>query len=166
MSTAPSRVRVSAGPADAPPAWSHDGASLVFISFISGAGARQVSVAGTDERALKDRWPSRDAGPGKTFIPLGGVSRQGLVAGYEEVDPQRGGGWRLAFAPLDGSAPVKVLDLTQQSSLTPLAWAPDGQAIDVLRPPDSGNIWRYPIDGRPGFRLTAFSGQAVTRSFA
>ena len=154
---------VSAGPADAFPMWSHDGASIVFLS---GSAARQVSVAGGDERPLEDRWPSRDAGPARTFIPRGGISRQGVVAGYEEVDPQRGGGWRLAFAPLDGSAPAKVLDVTQNSSLIPLVWAPDGQAIDVLRQADSGNVWRYPIDGRPGFRLTAFSGPAQTRSFA
>jgi hypothetical protein len=24
--------------------------------------------------------------------------------------------------------------------------------------------WRYPIDGRPGFRLTAFTGTEVTRN--
>ena len=45
-----------------------------------------------------------------------------------------------------------------------MAWTADGQAIDIVR--EAVNLWRYPIDGRPGFRLTSFTGNVVTRSFA
>jgi hypothetical protein len=92
------------------------------------------------------------------------MSRQGLVAGFERFVDQRGGGVRLVFAPVNGSAPTKPLDLTVTGVGIPIAWAPDGQAIDIVR--EAGNVWRYPIDGRPGFSLTSFTGAVMTRSFA
>ena len=64
----------------------------------------------------------------------------------------------LAIAPLDGAAPLKLLDLTVTGALIPIDWAPDGKAIDLTNTGDGGNLCRYPIDGRPGFRLTAFTG--------
>jgi len=151
---------VSPGPTDALPFWSSDGASLVFIA---GTTLHQVSARGTEVRALTNHWPARTGEPARTFIARA-ISRQGLAAGYEEVDPKTGGGWRLAYAPLDGSTPVKLLEPTQATSLGPVSWSPDAQAIDVVRLP--GDIWRYPIDGRPGFRLADFAGPGVTRSFA
>jgi hypothetical protein len=71
----------------------------------------------------------------------------------------------LAFAPLDGSTPLKLLDLTVTQAVIPIDWAPDGKAIDLPNGSDADNLWRYPIDGRPGYRLTTFTGSAVTRSF-
>jgi Tol biopolymer transport system component len=152
---------VSPGPNDQYPAWTPDSSE---IAFSSGQTLTLVSPEGSNLRALTNHWPARPGEPARTFVGRS-ISRQGMVAGYEEVDPQRGGGWRLAYAPLDGSGPVKTLEQTVNSTLAPLAWAPDGQAIDLVRPP-VGGIWRYAIDGRPGSQLTAFSGPAVTRSFA
>ncbi len=151
---------VSSGPGDIVPFWTPDSASIVFLSDVD---VRQVNVAGGPERSLRSQWPPRTGETAKTFIPRA-RSQQGLVAGFEEVDPLRGGGWRLAFGPLDGSRSLTLLDATFGTSLGPIAWAPDGKAIDVLRPP--ADIWRYPLDGRPGFQLTRFAGPAVTRNFA
>ena len=58
-----------------------------------------------------------------------------------------------------------MLDLTVSGALIPIDWAPDGKAIDLTNGTDAGNLWRYPLDNRPGFRLTAFTGSALTRSF-
>jgi Tol biopolymer transport system component len=151
---------VSSGPADGLPFWTPDGATIMFVS---GAEGRQVNADGGAERSLKGHWPSRAGEPAKTFIPRA-ISKQGIVAGFEEVDPQRGGGWRLAFAPLDASAPPTGLELTVATTQTNIAWAPDGKAIDIVRQP--GNLWRYPIDGRPAFALTTLTGPGATRSFA
>ena len=59
---------------------------------------------------------------------------------------------------------MTLLEPTQTTALTQVSWSPDGQAIDVARLP--GDIWRYPIDGRPGFRLLDPSAPVLTRSFA
>jgi dipeptidyl aminopeptidase/acylaminoacyl peptidase len=153
---------VSSGPADELPFWTPDSGTIVFLS---GTDVRQVNADGSGERSLRDRWPARAGEPAKTFIPRA-VSAQGLVAGFEETDPQRGGGWRLAFAPLDASAPPKLLEPTFASATgPPIEWAPNGKAIDVVRGP-AGGLWRFPIDGRPGSPLTAFTGNAVMRAFA
>jgi Tol biopolymer transport system component len=89
------------------------------------------------------------------------------VAGFEEYDPRGGGGWRLAVAPLDGSAPPRSLGATFTTATNqPVSWAPDGKAIDVLEPQQAFNIMRYTVDERPGARFTNFSPPVLTRTFA
>jgi Tol biopolymer transport system component len=153
---------VTAGPADILPVWTPDSASIIFVAARE---PRMVSVNGGAERSLQAYWPARAGEPARTFQPRA-ISPQGLVAGFEEVDSQRGGGWRLAYAPLDRSAAPTLLELTVGSSLGAIIWSPDGKAIDYSRIPDAGNVWRYPIDGRRGFRLTSLSGSAATRAVA
>jgi hypothetical protein len=162
MHTDGSNPRLVGSVAGMNPFWTPDSASILFTAS---TGTSQVNVDGTGERSLADHWPPRRGEAAKTFIARA-ISRQGMVAGFEVVDPLRGGGWRLAFAPLDAAAPVTTLERTTATTLTEIGWAPDGKAIDLMVGPDAGNIWRYPIDGTKGFRLTAFAGTAVTRSFA
>ena len=152
---------ISSGPTDVLPVWTPDSASIIFVAANE---PRRVNADGSGERSLKAYWPARAGETAKAFMPRA-VSAQGLVAGFEEVGAQRGGGWRLAFAPLDASAPPTLLDFTAGTSQNPIAWAPDGKAIDIVLPPDAWNVWRYPIDGRRGFRVTTFVGPAVTRNF-
>ena len=85
----------------------------------------------------------------KPFVPRA-VSRQGMVAGFEPV-AQSGGGWRLAFGPLDGSAPIRLLAPTLRLALSPrkVLWAPDGTAINLMSPESGLNVARHPIDGGP-----------------
>ena len=151
----------SGGPANTVPMWRPDSSAILFVK--ANDDLWQVDVGGGSERSLKGLWPARSGESAKTFYPRA-MSRHGLVAGFENLNPGRGGGVRLSFAPIDGSAPPKLLELTVTGVGIPIAWAPDGQAIDIVR--EAGNLWRYPIDGRPGFSLTSFTGAVMTRSFA
>jgi len=152
---------VSGGPANTVPMWNPDSSAILFVT--ASDDLWQVNVAGGSERSLRGLWPARTGESAKTFYPRA-MSRHGLVAGFENLNPGRGGGVRLSFAPVDGSAPPKLLDFTVTGVGIPMGWAPDGQAIDIVR--EAGNVWRYPIDGRPAVRLTSFTGNVVTRSFA
>jgi dipeptidyl aminopeptidase/acylaminoacyl peptidase len=151
---------VSSGPANTVPMWRPDSVAILFLAALGDLW--QINVDLTGERSLKGLWPSGGESA-RAFYPRA-ISRQGLLAGFENVNPGSGMGLRLAFAPVDGSAPPKQLDLRVSAAGIPIAWAPDGQAIDIVR--EAGNLWRYPIDGRPGFRLTSFTGNVATRSFA
>ena len=73
-----------------------------------------------------------------------------------------GGGWHSRHST--GSAPVTLLDVTQGSSLGPLTWAPDGQAIDVVRPP--GDRVALSDQWPPGVCPDCVFRSAITRSFA
>ena len=98
------------------PFWTPDSATIVFLS---GVEVRQVNADGTAERSLKGHWPPRAGEPAKTFIPRA-LSRHGLVAGFEELDARRGGGWRLAVRPARWVGPPKPLGLTHHP-LPPLS---------------------------------------------
>jgi Tol biopolymer transport system component len=146
----------------ASPFWTPDGRAILFVSSTE---VRQVNTDGTAEKLVGGDWPARAGNAGNLFIPRA-ISRQGLVAGFVPVS-DRGGGWQLAVAPIDRSAPPTVLDATFGSAnLGDIAWAPDGKAIDAPQPADAWNLWRYPIDGGKGYRLTAMTGPALTRRFA
>jgi Tol biopolymer transport system component len=152
---------LTSGPTSRFPLWRPDSSAILYMA----AGIRdvwQVNVDGRGERSLNGQWLLRAGDAGNPLAPRA-VSPQGLIAGFAMVAPQSRS--HLAFAPLDGSTPLKLLDLTVTQAVIPIDWAPDGKAIDLPNGSDADNLWRYPIDGRPGYRLTTFTGSAVTRSF-
>ena len=143
------------------PFWRPDSSAIAFIAAAP-SDAWEVNVDGRGERSLKTQLLTRPGGSANNLTPRA-ISAQGLLAGFARLDSS--GRAHLAFAPLDGSGPLTVLDLTVTGALIPIRWAPDGQAIDLVQASDAGNLWRYPIDGRPAFRLTSLTGTAVTRNF-
>jgi hypothetical protein len=150
---------LSPGPANTVPMWRPDSLAILYLASLQDLW--QINVDGSGDRSVKGAWPASSGDSARAFYPRA-ISLQGRLAGL--VSSPTLAGLRLAFAPLDGSTPPKQLDLTVNAAFLPIAWAPDGQAIDVVR--DAGNLWRYPIDGRPGVRLTSFIGNVTTRSFA
>jgi Tol biopolymer transport system component len=154
---------LTAGPFDRLPVWTPDSSAILFIA---GSAPTRISTSGGTAEPLAGHWPARPGEPQRAFIPRA-VSRSGSVAGFEEYDPRGGGGWRLAVAPLDGSAPPRSLGATFTTATNqPVSWAPDGKAIDVLEPQQAFNIMRYTVDERPGARFTNFSPPVLTRTFA
>ena len=151
---------VSSGPTSSFPFWRPDSSAILFLPAVH--SVLQVNADGRGERSLQGQWSTWAGESAAVFTPRA-ISPQGLVSGFARTD--RPGRLHLAFGPFDGSAPLKRLDLTVTRALDPLEWAPDGKAIDLPNGSDAGNLWRYPIDGRPGYRLTTFTGTAVTRSF-
>jgi Tol biopolymer transport system component len=152
---------VTSGPTSRFPLWRPDSSAILYMATDI-RDVWQVNVDGHGERSLNGQWPLRAGAAGNPLAPRA-VSPQGLIAGFAIVEPR--GRSHLAFAPLDGSTPLKLLDLTVTEAVNPIDWAPDGKAIDLPNGSDADNLWRYPIDGRPGYRLTTFTGSSVTRSF-
>ena len=151
---------VSSGPTSMFPLWRPDSSAILYMAAIRDVWL--ATVDGGAERSLKGHWR---LSAGESVNPLAprAISVGGQIAGFAIADGR--GRSHLAFGPLDGSAPLKLLDLTVSGALIPIDWAPDGKAIDLTNAGDAVNLWRYPIDSRPGFRLTTFTGTAVIRSF-
>jgi len=80
---------VSAGPANTVPMWRPDSSAILFVK--ANDDLWQVDVVGGTERSLKGLWPARSGESAKTFYPRA-ISRHGLVAGFENLNPGRGGG--------------------------------------------------------------------------
>jgi Tol biopolymer transport system component/predicted Ser/Thr protein kinase len=138
------------GPADSLPVWTPDASSILYITNMR---PMRIAATGGEPEPLSGYWPARPGEPAKTFYPRT-VSPKGVAAGFEVSDVNFGGGWRLAFAPLDGSAPVRLLAPSYGSmSAIAISWSPDGTAIDVAAPQPGANVMRFPIDGRPGAPL-------------
>jgi eukaryotic-like serine/threonine-protein kinase len=69
--------------------------------------------------------------------------------------------WQIAFIPLAGGPPVRLID-AERTSILGLRWAPDGRAV-VYVDTRSGisNIWSQPIAGGPPKKLTQFTSQVI-----
>jgi Tol biopolymer transport system component len=67
----------------------------------------------------------------------------------------------IAIRPLDGGPVEKTLDI---DGFYKLHWSSDGQSLISNR--DGRNLWRFPINGGPGKRITDFSGPELIIHFA
>jgi eukaryotic-like serine/threonine-protein kinase len=151
------------GPDDTLPTWTPDSAAILYVTAMR---PTRIAVAGGEPEPLIGHWPTRPGEPPRPFYPRA-VSPKGLAAGFEVSDVNFGGGWRLAFGPLDGSTPVRSLAPSYGSmSSIGVSWSPDGSAIDVTAPQPGANIMRFPIDGRPGAPLVTLPRGMVVRASA
>jgi Tol biopolymer transport system component len=140
------------GPSDNQPAWSGDGKSLLYTSWMNpkpaiwrvsgdGGGATQMW-----ERAASLPVPSPD---GK------------LVAACLSDN-----GNKVGLLRYDSGQLVMVLDIEiPQFDLLPVyRWAPNGKALTYIGTREGiSNVWSQPLDGRPPKQITDFKTDEVVR---
>jgi len=151
------------GPDDTLPAWTPDSSAILYVASMR---PMRIAVAGGEPEPMSDHWPAQTDEPRRVFYPRA-VSPKGMAAGFVASDVKSGGGWRLAFAPLDGSAPVRLLAPSLGSmSTVGITWSPNGTAIDVAAPQAGADVTRYPIDGKPGVVLLPVAPSMSVRAAA
>jgi hypothetical protein len=106
---------VSGGPTSMFPLWRPDSSAILYMAAIRDVW--QVTVDGRTERSLKGQW-RLSVGESENPLAPRAIAPQGLIAGFAVADA--GGRSHLALAPLDGSAPLKLLDLTVSGALIPI----------------------------------------------
>jgi hypothetical protein len=74
---------------------------------------------------------------------LMGISPDGKWIAYAHYDPQTKPQMGVAIIPVEGGAPVKLLDLPVDRLLR---WMPDGRALAYIDHRDQ-NVWAQPLDG-------------------
>ncbi len=68
---------------------------------------------------------------------------------------------KIALIPFRGGPPIKIFDVTR-TSIHPVRWGPDGQAINYINTRLSlSNIWSQPVSGGPPNQLTQFTSEVI-----
>jgi Tol biopolymer transport system component len=128
---------------DTDPAWMPDGGSLVFVSDRTGSPAvwRMPALGGSPVRMLNNaQYPA--------------ISPDGRWIAFST--PGIGGLLRIAVAPLDNLADIRVItgeDDGVWDHRSP-AWSPDSRTLCYA---DQRDLWLVPVDGGPATQLTVDS---------
>jgi eukaryotic-like serine/threonine-protein kinase len=88
------------------------------------------------------------------------VSSDGtLIACWYKQDSATG--WKIALLPFEGGPPITLLD-AKKTTIHPVRWSPDGQAIDFINVLRSvGNISRQPVKEVSAKLITQFTSESI-----
>jgi eukaryotic-like serine/threonine-protein kinase len=147
-------VQLTHGSGESQPVCSPDGRWVVYSQggVRSGPGEKtlwKVTIDGGEPVQLCNQ-PSMGAD----------ISRDGtLIACWYKQDSAPG--WKIALLPFEGGPPIRLLD-AKRTTIHPVRWSPDGQAIDFVNVlPFLGNISRQPVNEVPAKQITQFTSELI-----
>jgi Tol biopolymer transport system component len=89
-----------------------------------------------------------------------GISPDGTIACWYKADAATG--WKIALIPSEGGPPIRLLN-AKRTTIHPVRWSPDGQAIDFMNVvPFVGNISRQPVEDGPSKQITQFTSELIS----
>jgi serine/threonine protein kinase len=137
------------------PVCSPDGQWVYFGDTSSGGKFSRVSIEGGGGQKLSD-------------VPLVGdfgISPDGKMAAFATVDHLGSHEEKLVLIDTSSGSTLKELGFERQR-YGPVRFSPDGNAVVYpLRHGDVANLWRQPLDGKPGKLITNFNSELIGDSF-
>jgi len=138
------------------PACSPDGQWVYFGDTSSGGKFSRVSIEGGGGQKLSE-------------VPLVGdfgISPDGKKAAFATVDHLGSHEEKLVLIDTSSGSTLTELGF-ERPRYGPMRFAPDGSAVVYpIRQGDVANLWRQPLDGKPGKQITNFNSEWIGESFA
>ena len=121
-----------------------------WVYYLSAAGMMKVPIDGGDTQKVIDP-------PMSQFD----ISPDGSMAAFSTVDHAGGHEQKLALVEV-GTGKVRQLLKSEKSAWGVIHYTPDGKALVYgYRENGVDNLWRQPLDGSPGKRLTSFTSELI-----